>query len=120
MATWGSTLRAARKRAGQSQEHVAEYVGVNRTSLSRYEDGKRYPTVDVLAKWLDILRYHVSAEQVLREMGVGLNSPTIADLPPALLLDLLDMSRDSPDDLSGVAGIVQRLRGPQSHQGGPS
>lgn len=45
----GEILRAARERAGLTQEAVAEATGLNRVVLSYYETGERQPSLTVLS-----------------------------------------------------------------------
>lgn len=48
--TFGKNVRAARKRLGWSQEHLAFEAGIKRTYLSEVEGGKRNPTLDVVER----------------------------------------------------------------------
>ncbi len=53
----GRRIRAARERAGYSQEQVAEFLGTTGATYSRYESGKvRIPTGEVarLATYFDV------------------------------------------------------------------
>jgi len=50
----GNNLRAARMRAGLTLEHVAEVVGVEPVTVSRWESGTRSPSVSVLARLAQI------------------------------------------------------------------
>ena len=43
-------IRKARKEAGLTQEDLAQEIGVNRATLSKYESGVISPTLDMLAK----------------------------------------------------------------------
>ena len=47
---FGSNIKILRKRRRLSQEHVAEQLGVKRTSLSGYENGSVQPPFEVLIK----------------------------------------------------------------------
>jgi len=42
---------------GFSQEELAELVGIDNTSISKYEVGERNPSVDVAKKIADILEF---------------------------------------------------------------
>lgn len=46
----GSELRAARERAGLTQEQLAQVAGVHRTYVSLLERDKKSPTLDVLLR----------------------------------------------------------------------
>ena len=47
--------RLIRQRAGVSQDAVAEALGIDRASVSRYESGRRTPCAAVLRRYLDVL-----------------------------------------------------------------
>ena len=57
-------LAAWRERAGYSQQEVADYLGIDRSSLSYYEQGKTQPNAQVMI--LLCFLYHISAEEMLR------------------------------------------------------
>ncbi len=44
------TLSRARKVKGLTQEQVASYLGVHRTTYNRYEKGLRAPDLDTVSK----------------------------------------------------------------------
>lgn len=46
----GSNLKAARKRAGLTQPQLAEKVGIHQNSYSRYENGTRQPSFELLIR----------------------------------------------------------------------
>jgi transcriptional regulator with XRE-family HTH domain len=50
MSKIGERIRQARKRAGQSQEALADRIQVNRSYLSLVENGKSSPTFEFLEK----------------------------------------------------------------------
>lgn len=43
-------LKSLRERAEMSQEKLSQIVGVDRATISRYEDGTRNPSLNVLQK----------------------------------------------------------------------
>jgi len=43
---WGSWLRARRKDLGLTQAQLAIMIGVNRTTISRFELGRAFPNVN--------------------------------------------------------------------------
>lgn len=49
-------IRRARKIAGKSQDEVAEAIGVNRATISKYETGAIEPTISQLMKIADFLQ----------------------------------------------------------------
>ena len=50
---------------GETQEQVAEAIGISYVSLSRYETGQRMPKMDILLKLAD--HYGVSVDEIMRE-----------------------------------------------------
>ena len=47
-----STLRAARRRAGLSQQELAARAGTSQATLSAYENGRKQPTVETFTRLL--------------------------------------------------------------------
>lgn len=52
---FGRRLKAERALKGIERKDLADSLGVHNSSLSYYENGINYPTVDVLIKIADIL-----------------------------------------------------------------
>ena len=50
---------------GETQEQVAEAIGISYVSLSRYETGQRMPKMNILLKLAD--HYGVSVDEIMRE-----------------------------------------------------
>ena len=73
----GIVLRAARVKAGISQETLAERAGVDRTFVGRIENGRQSPTLDTLAKIAEALGVRPSA--VLRWAEDWLSAHDISD-----------------------------------------
>jgi len=65
-AIFGEVLRAARERAGISQEELAFRAGIDRTFVSRLERGIRQPTITTLIGLSSAL--DVSATVLVREV----------------------------------------------------
>ncbi len=55
----GEAIRAKRKKAGFSQEKLAERADLSTVFISRVERGKESPSVDSLVKIANALRTHV-------------------------------------------------------------
>ena len=53
-------LKAAREKAGYTQEKVAEILGINQSTCTGYETGYRKPSIDILMKLADL--YNVSID----------------------------------------------------------
>jgi transcriptional regulator with XRE-family HTH domain len=60
----GKNLRHARKRAGLTQEEVAECSGVHATEVSRIEAGKRDPRISTMERLAEAVE--VSPSDLLR------------------------------------------------------
>lgn len=56
-------LQDLRKKAGYSQEQVAEMLGLSRQAVSKWESGQGKPEIDNIVKLTEI--YHVSADYLL-------------------------------------------------------
>lgn len=52
----GARIKELRKRAGLSQDQLAEKVGIEAKYLSRIEVGKRYPSLETLEHIADALQ----------------------------------------------------------------
>lgn len=115
MNEWGRFLAGARKRAGLTQQQLADKLGVERTAVTKWETQGRLPDVHHINALVAALP--VSAESLLEAMGVKLSSPPVTKLPPLLVRDLLSLP---PEDLANVAGLVARLSRVVRSQGGPS
>ena len=51
----GDRIKAARKALNLSQDDLAEAIGANRVTISKYENGKFLPSVTALNKLADVL-----------------------------------------------------------------
>lgn len=62
-------LQALRKKAGYSQEQVAETLGVSRQAVSKWESGQGKPEIDNIIKLVEL--YHTSADYILLGKETG-------------------------------------------------
>ncbi|MEO0600372.1 MAG: helix-turn-helix transcriptional regulator [Myxococcota bacterium] len=60
----GSTLKALRIEAGKSQGELAEELGVDRTTISRIEQGTRSTGFALVQKWYRACGYELDAIQI--------------------------------------------------------
>ena len=81
----GAAIRAERLRAGIKQEELAASIGIDRTTLSRYEAGSRSVPVGVLLQIAYVLRAPLS-ELIpgARAMEAAWAASTDHDQPPAV------------------------------------
>lgn len=56
-------LQELRKKAGYSQEQVAEMLGLSRQAISKWESGQGKPEIDNVIKMTEI--YNVSSDYIL-------------------------------------------------------
>ena len=56
-------LQELRKKAGYSQEQVADMLGLSRQAISKWESGQGKPEIDNVVKLTEL--YHVSADYIL-------------------------------------------------------
>ena len=61
--TFGERLLTARKRQKETQSVLAELLGVNKSTISEMETGKKTTTAEKIA--LICLHYHISADYLL-------------------------------------------------------
>ena len=60
---FGRRLQSERVLAGKSRKDIAKYLGVSLASISYYETGVNYPTVESLLKLADL--FEVSVDYLL-------------------------------------------------------
>jgi transcriptional regulator with XRE-family HTH domain len=73
---FGRNLRAARLKAGLSQEEVANACGLHRTEISLLERGRRQPRLETLARLADLLG---STLDELRD-GIRFEQPSLEEV----------------------------------------
>ena len=111
MSHFSDTLMHLRKKAGLSQQQLADGTGLSRSAVGMYETGRREPDIDTLRLFSDFF-------------GVDMNtltSPqTAEDAELAELLEtlrsrddmrmLFKLARDAtPDDVRKAARIIEAL-----------
>lgn len=103
MVNIGKRIKAARQKAGMSQEELAQVIGSTKSAVSRYEAGKRQPSYDQLqriAKALSVSIYELFDGSTVDESGA------LHVWPADNAITLLDALQDgksqllSPDDLA--------------------
>jgi transcriptional regulator with XRE-family HTH domain len=55
----GKIIKAARRKAGLTQETLSGLAGINRTHLSAIENGKRLPTLEILFRLCSALKVNI-------------------------------------------------------------
>lgn len=88
----GLRLKTLRKRAGMTQQQVADQLGVTKSVISFYELKERSPSPDILVKYAKM--FHVSTDYLL-----GLEKGKI-----------LDVSDLSEDEFHAVKTVVDTFK----------
>lgn len=96
-----SEIKKIRKARGLTQEQFADLLGVNRTSVSRWESGERFPDLEILEKMANVLEVPLNFS--FNEQGLKRHHP---------LYNLLDeLSNQMLDYLEEVTRAI--LKYPQ-------
>lgn len=59
--TLGNTIRAARMKAGYTQERLSELLNITPSHLQQMEGGRRNPSVPLLFQMMELLDFSVDA-----------------------------------------------------------
>jgi transcriptional regulator with XRE-family HTH domain len=102
----GAAIRAERLRAGIKQEDLAAAIGLDRTTLSRYEAGSRGVPIGALLQIAYSLRAPLS-ELIpgARAMEAAWAAPADSDLPPAVQ----EITRALAEHPGWIAQVVELL-----------
>jgi transcriptional regulator with XRE-family HTH domain len=105
MNTIGENIKAARKALRMSQDALAEAIGANRVTISKYENGGYLPSVPALERLADAL--HTTPEELSgRDPGIKKEAPSVAGLRDGLIDLLVDLSPEEEAQLRAfVAGM---------------
>jgi hypothetical protein len=101
----GRILRYARRRAGLTQQAVANMAGLPQPVIARIERGKSVPRVDTLDRLLRACGQTLEPENLL---GVGVDRSEIRDL---LRLTPGQRARLAAADARGLANVERALPG---------
>ena len=134
MTAFNERLYELRKQRGLTQNDLADYVGVNKQTISQYERGVRRPDYETLERLCDY--FNVSTDYMLGKVDItpryvdsdGLArldgyasdgyyiDPATAEAAQAAFDDpdlraLFDIARDStPDDIKMATDLLRRLK----------
>ncbi len=111
MSHFSDTLTHLRRKAGLSQQQLADGTGLSRSAIGMYETGKREPDIDTL---------RVFSEFFGVDMNTLTSTQTAADAELAELLEalrsredmkmLFKLARDAtPDDVRRAVKIIEAL-----------
>ena len=93
MVNFGATLKELRKRAGMTQQQLAERLWLSKATVSYYEQSLRYPSPEILVKLSNV--FHVSTDYLL---GIEDKKQT------------LDITGLSEEDIHFIQNAVELLR----------
>lgn len=95
----GENIRCFREKLGLTQEQVQDFLGVDRTLLSRYENGERDVPFDHLTKLSDL--FGVEMEVFVEE------NPINKEANLALVFRASDITKEDFDSISQFQRIVK-------------
>ena len=65
--SFGEKLKKEREKKGWSQEYLATQIHVSRQSVSKWETGKNYPSIEVIIELSDL--FGITIDELLRSDG---------------------------------------------------
>lgn len=89
----GAKLKAARTKAGLTQEQAAQVLDVSRQTISNWENGKTYPDIISVIKMSD--QYHISLDHLLK-----------GDQPVSGYLDYLEESTNTVKSKNRMSQLI--------------
>lgn len=95
----GSNIAAYRKKAGYTQDHIANFLGTDRTTVTRYESNEREISIINLEKLANL--FGVELEDLLEEDP----AKQTAGLAFAFRSDGIDQ-----DDMAGIAAFQKVVK----------
>jgi transcriptional regulator with XRE-family HTH domain len=90
----GSSLRAARKRAGLTQSALAARAGTSQATISAYESGSKQPFVGTFSRLLEAMDARLAVEPAPR--AVVEPSPAQLARAGAMLVEVLALAEALP------------------------
>ncbi|NJO85263.1 MAG: helix-turn-helix transcriptional regulator [Blastochloris sp.] len=108
----GANLRAMRQRYALKQDQLAAALNVQRAAVTRWEQGTRGLTVDMLLRIAD--RFGIPAGQLLPERHRGHAAPTIATPTgartpeAAAIMSIAQVLHERPDLILTVMQVLEQ------------
>jgi transcriptional regulator with XRE-family HTH domain len=97
MPTASALIAEARRRAGLSQEELAQRAGTSRTAVCAYESGSKDPRAETVERLLNAAGHHLTAVPAIKWATRGTGRKTFAvpsalpSLPPAQALAHMEL-----------------------------
>ena len=111
----GMRLRKFRKENGYSQSHIANVLGIERSTYTYYETGKSMPTVPAFKRLSNLYGVSMdtmmgeSEERLLREIEASHRMRVLAESGPRVRRILLQAHGLEREELRELARAVQQL-----------
>ena len=105
MPTLGENIKAARKALHMSQDALAEAIGANRVTISKYENGGYLPSVPALERLADALQ--TTPEALSGRTEIKKEAVPLDGLDDRLVEMLVSLS---PDQVQRVLDFVAGLK----------
>ena len=105
MTLFSNKLKQIRKQSGLGQQELADILGISKSAVSMYEQGKREPNFDLLLKMTEV--FHVSANDLL---GSYIDPDKTAGITVAAHLDTEDLSEAELEDVENYINFVRSKR----------
>lgn len=106
MSIIGDNIKAARKALRMSQDALAEAIGANRVTISKYENGGYLPSVPALERLADAL--HTTPEELSgRDPGTKKEAVPVDGLDARLVDMLVNLP---PDQVQRVLDFVAGMK----------
>ncbi|MEE1086660.1 MAG: helix-turn-helix transcriptional regulator [Schaedlerella sp.] len=103
MADFAAILKILRTKNSLSQAELAAKLGISKSSVSMYEQGKREPDFHILGKIADFF-------QVDTDYLMGRSDNTGNDFSPVTIAAHLDTSDLTQEELDDVARYIEFIR----------
>lgn len=117
---FGSKLKDARVKKGLSQQELADQLFVARQTVSRWENGSRYPDYDTLGRLSEILG--VSASELLGQNEIHNMTITAANdrrSPKILIIALVALALSAAIPIVSVIGYLINAKHPGNSETDP-
>lgn len=103
MADFANTLKTLRTNHSLSQTALAEQLGISKSAVSMYEQGRREPDFNVLRKIADIFQVEI-------DYLLGRSDSASGNYEPVTIAAHLDTADLTQDELDDVARYIEFIR----------
>lgn len=113
--TIGENIRKARKAQNLSQDDLAEAIGANRVTISKYETGRFLPSITALEKLADVL-HTTSAELTGGSSADDVDKWELSERirrDPDFRILLNQAKKAKPEHIRAAAAMLKSLEGIQ-------